>query len=315
MIKLTSLQKYFETMFTFYGGGSGGGSSTTQQNIPTELKPLATAYTNKAINLADQGFQPYTGDRYSDFNNTQNLGIGMTQNRALNGSQTMRNAEGNLNNIMGMGPYGATQNRYGDVNAMNNAYAGSNPYLDSAVQRAQSSVVDQFNNMTKPQTETAMQQSGSFGNSGYQQLLQNQQKAAGRQLGDIASGMYMQDYGNQQQLAESAIGRNFQGQQFNANMGQDYANRNDAVRQQQIGNQFQAINTAPAFGNAAYQDAQQLMNVGGMQQDQNQRNLDFDYQQFQDAQNLDYKQLAAMSGIFGSNLGGSSTTTQSGGGK
>jgi hypothetical protein len=78
------------------------------------------------------------------------------------------------------------------------------------------------------------------------------------------------------------------------------------------GRRMQAIGMAPTFGNAAYQDAQQLMNVGQMQQDQKQQNLDFNYGQFQEASNLPYKQLGAMSGALNTNMGGSSTTSSGG---
>lgn len=239
--------------------GGDDSTSTTTQEIPAELKPLATAYTNKAIDLANQPYTPYTGQRYADLNTTQNLGIGMATNRALGGSQTMNNAEGSLNQFIQGGQ--------------------TNPYLDQMVAKAQGSVVDQFNNMVKPQTETAMRNSGSFGNSGLQQQMQLQQKAAADQMSDIATDMYGNAY------------------------GQDQANR------------MQAIGMAPTFGNAAYQDAAQLMNVGQTMQDQQQNNLDFGYQQFSEDQNKPYKDLAAMSGVFGSNLGGSATTQQSGGGK
>lgn len=240
-------------------GGSSGGTTQTQQEIPAELKPLARAYTDKAIGLSQTPWTPYGGDRFADLNTTQNLGIGMIQNRALGGSQTMNNAENSLNQFIQGGQ--------------------TNPYLDSMVAKAQGSVVDQFNNMVKPQTEAAMRNSGSFGNSGLQQQMQLQQQAAGQQMSDIATQMYGQAY------------------------GQDQANR------------MQAIGMAPTFGNAAYQDASQLLNAGQMQQDQNQQNLDFGYQQFQEAQNKPYKDLASMAGVFGTNLGGSSTTIQSGGGK
>ena len=321
----------------------GGGSSTTKQEIPDELKPLATEYTTKAIDVGRQDFNPYTDQRFEDMNQTQNLGMNMATNRAVQGSQTMDNAELGLNNqmfgddnIATANPYGninATANPYGATQEQTNPYAGLNPYLDQTIAKAQGSVVDRFNNMTKPQTEAAMNQSGSFGNSGYNQLMQNQQKAAGEQMSDIANQMYMQDYGNQQRMADSAIGRNLQNQQFmsnqgdtfagrdlqaqqaNANMGQNFAGRQDSVSQNQDAKRLQAIGMAPQFGNAAYQDASQLLNVGGMLQDDAQRGLDFDYQQFQDEANLPYKQLAAQSGVFGSNLGGSSSTTSSGGGK
>jgi hypothetical protein len=240
------------------GGSGGGGSSTTTQEIPAELKPLATAYTGKAINLGNQSFQPYTGQRYADLDPLQYAGIGTAANRALGGSETINNAEGQLNNLIQGG--------------------ATNPYLDQMVAKAQGSVVDQWNNMAKPQIESAMVNSGSFGNSGLTQYMQDQQKNTQKSLGDIATSMYGGSY--------------------------------DADRSRQM----QAIGMAPQYGNMAYQDASQLLNAGQIMQDQEQNPLDFAYQQYQEEQNLPYKQLAGMSGVFGSNLGSTSTTQQSGGG-
>ena len=223
--------------------GGGGGTSTTTQEIPDELKPLATAYTNKAIGLSNQGFTPYGGERFADLNTTQNLGIGMVQNRALGGSQTMNNAEGALNQTM---------------------QGGSNPYLDAMVNKAQMSALGAG--------QQAGVRSGSFGNSGIAE-------ATAKQVGDIATNMYSGAY------------------------------ENDANRR------LQAVGMAPGFANQAYQDANQLLRVGQMQQDQSQQGRDFAYSQFQESQNKPYRDLAAMSGVFGSNLGGSSTTQSSGGGK
>jgi len=221
------------------GGGSGGGTATTVQNIPEELKPLATAYTTKATGLSNQGYTPYSGQRYATLNPLQTTGITGIANRAMMGSPTVDNAEGELNQMIS---------------------GTSNPYLDSMVQQAQDSVRSNFN--------TSAINSGSFGNSG-------QQEAYARQLGNVATNMYGNAY------------------------------------QQDRANQMQAIGMAPTFGNLAYQDAAQLMNAGQTMQDQEQQNRDFAYQQFQEEQNLPYKQLAAMAGVFGSNLGGSSTTTSS----
>jgi hypothetical protein len=221
--------------------GGGGGDSTTTQSIPPELKPLAEAFTSKSIGLSQQGFQPYSAQRYADLNTSQNLGIGMIQDRALNGSQTMNNAEGALNQMM----------------------AGQqNPYLDAMVNKAQGNVLGNANQ--------AAARSGSFGNTGIAE-------AAAKQMGDVATSMYGGAY------------------------------ESDANRR------FSALQLAPTYGNRAYSDANQLMGAGQIQQDQQQQNLDFNYGQFQDALNLPYKQLSAMSGVFGSGLGGSSTT--SGGGK
>lgn len=226
--------------------GGGGGTSTTVQNIPDELKPLASAYTTKAIDLSNQGYDPYQGQRYTDLNPTQNAGIGMVQNRALSGSPTISNAENNLNQVISGG--------------------ATNPYLDAMYNQAAGKVSGSINSQfNKP---------GAFGGTAHQGVM-------GESLGNLATQLYGGAY------------------------AQDQANR------------LQAIGMAPTFGNQAYQDASQLLNVGQIQQDQAQNPLDFQYQQYQEQQNLPYKQLAAMSGVFGSNLGGSSTTTsnqQSGGG-
>lgn len=228
------------------GGGGGGGTSTTVQEIPAELKPLASAYTSKAIGLSNQAYTPYAGQRYADLNPIQYAGVGAITDRALSGSPTIANAEANLNQVIG---------------------GESNPYLDDMVRRAQESVQSGMN--------TAAFNSGSYGNSG---VAETSAKA----MGDIATQMY--------------------GGAYDA----DQARR------------MQAIGMAPQFGNLAYQDASQLLNAGQILQDQDQNQLDFAYEQFQERQADPYKKLAAMGGVFGSNLGGTSTTTQQnqgGGGK
>lgn len=226
------------------GGGGGGGESTTVQNIPAELKPLASAYAGKAIDLSQQGFTPYTDPRFADLSQAQQQGIDAITQRATQGSQTVNNAEAALNqNIQG---------------------GQTNPYLDAMVGKAQDSVRSQFN--------TGAVNSGSFGNSGLQEQFAGQ-------LGDVATSMYGNAY------------------------------ETDRNRQ------MQSIGMAQQFGDQAYKDAGQLLNAGQLQQDQAQQKADFGYEQFQEQQNLPYKQLAAMSGAFSGAPGQSSTTSSTGGGK
>ena len=226
-------------------GGGGGGTSTTIQNIPDELKPLATAYTNTAIGLSNQGYTPYSGQRFADQNSMQTNAMQMISDRAQNGDQT--GIMGNANNAMNQ--------MLGD---------NTNPYLDSMVNKAMGSVTSNYN--------TAAINSGSYGNSGLAEQYQ-------RNLGDVATQMYGNAYNTDQ------------------------------------ANKLQALGMAQSYGNQAYSDAEQLMRAGGELQDQNQKYYDYSYQNYLDEQALPYKQLAAMSGVFGSNLGGSSTTTQNSGGK
>lgn len=221
--------------------GGGGQTSTTTASIAPEFRPLVDLYTKQATQIAQTPYQSYQGQRYADLNPTQNLGIGMVQDRALNGSQTFNNAEQNLNQMMG---------------------GQGNPYLDQMVQKSLGSVMSAAG--------TAGVRSGSFGNSGIQEQALNQ-------MGDQANNMY--------------------GQQYQFDQGQ----------------RMQAIGMAPQFANQQYQDAQNLLNVGGIQQGQQQQNLDFGYNQFQQASDYPFKQLQATGNVVNSNMG--STTTSNGGGK
>jgi hypothetical protein len=235
----------------------GGGGSTTTTTIPKELRPLAREYTSRALDMADNQFTPYTGQRFAGMTGDQNAALDMIRQRAANGSPVMDQANQTLMNTLQGG--------------------NTNPFLDQMVSRAQQSVAENFNAMTKPQTESAMVRSGSFGNSGLQQTLERQQKAAADQMSGIATQMY--------------------GNAYNTDRA----------------NQMQALGMAPQYGNQAYQDAAQLLNAGGLQQANQQQGLDFQYEQFQDQQNQPYKNLQTLGAPFSLNLG--SVTKTSGGGK
>jgi hypothetical protein len=226
-----------------FGGGGGGGETTTTQEIPIELKPLATAYADKAMNLGEQSYNPYQGQRYEDLNAIQTTGLGMTVDRALQGSQTVNNAESGLNQMMD---------------------GSANPYLDSMYNQAAGKVAGSVN--------SNFAQGGRYGSGAHTGALTEG-------LGNMATNLY--------------------GGAYEADQGR----------------RMQAIGMAPEFARQDYADAGQLMNAGQIIQDQNQQNRDFGYEQYQEAENLPYKQLAAMSGVFGSNLGGQSSSTGAGGGK
>jgi hypothetical protein len=153
---------------------------------------------------------------------------------------------------------------------------------------------------------------------GESQAGRDQQAAQIRaQFGEEAANRFLQAQSLNANISENNANRYQDASQFNAQLGQDWAGRNDAMYQNWMGSNLNALGMLPTFSNAAYQDAGQLMNVGNMQQDQSQQNLDFNYQQFLDRQNLPYQQLAAMAGVFGSQPFGSSsssTTNSSGGG-
>lgn len=235
------------------------------------------------------------------------------------------------------------------VNPGQNKYAGSNPYLQQNIDAALNDVTRSYNNTVKPAQTNAVVGSGSFGNSGLAQTQAEQERQLAATLGNVSSSMRMQDYGNQQQLAESGLNRGMQAQQFNAglndtnlgrsmqaqqfnsgvtdsnlnrnfqaqttnaNLGNDWAARNDSQYNNYRNQNLSAAQLAPTYANQAYTDAGQLLNAGNAVQNNAQNQADFAYQQFQNQQNYPYKQLQATGGVVGQNMG--STTTQTAGGK
>lgn len=225
--------------------GGGGGTSVTKQEIPAELKPLANAYTSKAIGLSNQGFVPYTGQRYADLNATQNAGLDMIANRAMNGSSIVNNATNMTNSMIN----GGMNTQVGI-----NAYAGDNPFLNNAINRSMDDVQGRINS----------QFAGSnYGTTANQQVL-------AQELGNVSSNMRMQDYGTQQQLAENAINRNLQASQ------QDTANRMAAAQfAPTLGNQaYQDAQQLMNAGQMRQDQAQQGLDFN-YQQFQEQQDLPY----------------------------------------
>lgn len=240
-----------------HGLFKGGGSSTTTASIPGELKPLATAYADRAMSMADNAYTPFTGQRYADQNSQQT--------DAYNNLQSLGNGNGGMSD---------------GSSAMLDQIAsgqGNNPYLDQMVSNAQKSATDAYNNNVAPSQVTAAVGSGSFGNSGVQQAAQYQQDQLQQNLGNIATQMYGNAYNTNQANALSAAG----------------------LQQQGASNQA-AINTS-------------LLNAGNSAQQNAQQQYDFNYDQWADEQNQEYKNLDVLGSPFSMNLG--STTKTSGGGK
>lgn len=288
-------------------------------------------------------------NRATGGNQLSDTGSGYLQNLLTSGNQqATQNPYGNISagtNNTQVNPGVNTST----VNAGANPYSGSNPYLQQNIDAAMNDVTRNYMHATAPALATAGVNSGSFGNSGLQQVQADQQTALAQQLGKISNSMRMQDYTQQQGLAENALNRNMQAQQFNsgvtdsnlnramqaqqfnsgvtdsnlnrdmnaqqfnATQGNDWAGRNDSMLNSQNAQKLSGLGMVPTYANQAYNDASQLLNAGNIKQNLAQNNLDFGYQQFQDRLNYPFKQLQAMGGVLGQNMG--STTVQKGGGK
>ena len=135
--------------------GGGGSTSTTQQNIPEELKPLATAFTNKAIGVGETGYQPFTAPRFAGLTGLQNAGIGQTANRALGGSGVIDAGNNWLTGQINADPMQATRNEF----------AGSNPYLQQQIDASLGDVTRMVTDAACP-TNDGGQDDARIGSSG-----------------------------------------------------------------------------------------------------------------------------------------------------
>lgn len=138
----------------------------------------------------------------------------------------------------------------------------SNPYLQANVDRALGDVSKQFQTGPMANAMAQFQRGGAFGGSAHQEYMQGQQRQLGDTLGGIASQMY----------------------------GQNYAQE----RQNQIG----ATGMADRYGNADYEDALALQQVGDIRQRQTQAGIDYDRSLFNQAWNYPQNQLNFMSGLI-----------------
>lgn len=225
-------------------GGGGGGTSVTTQELPPELRPLATAYTTKATGLSNQPYTPYSGQRYEDLNATQSQGVQGIVNRASAPNTLQQSAETGLQGMM--------SNQ-------------ENPYLRGMVDTAMGAAQGRINSQ--------------FGGSNY---------GSSANVSEMGTGLMA--------AANPLLSSAYESDQ---------------------GRRMQAFGMAPQLQDAGYSGANQMLRAGQIMQDQSQQNKDFAYQQFVEERDKPYKDLAAMAGVFGTNLGGTSkteSTPQSSGG-
>lgn len=265
---------------------SGGGSqnSTVKTEPPSWAVPYLQNYMQKGADVANQPYKPYTGQTVAQLNPTQYGALDAITKRAQQGTPEQSAGRQELT--------GTLAGRYLGHQTAKNPYAGSNPYLTQQIDQAQGDVVRNYNNVTAPAYGGANAKSGSFGNAGLAEMENASRRDLMGQLGNISSGMRFNDYTTQQGLAESDLNRQQSGYEGERNR------------------MLAALGQVPGFANMDYTDAQALLGVGNTLQDQNQRNLNDQYNRFNEAQNYPAKQLGILGSVFGNQSVGSSTTQQ-----
>ena len=227
------------------------------------------------------GQQPYLKDIYAQAGGIYGSGMGYTpysgpRVAGLSDIQRQGMETGYQNILSGNTPAQAAGGMLNKT-LQGDYLGGANPYLDQVFATSAQNVTDQFNRNILPSIKTAGVQSGMYDSS--------------RQ--GIAEG-----------LAAGEAQKNLA--QLSANI---YAPAYESER----GRQIQAATLAPSLSNW---DAQQLMGLGGIEQDMMQRELDAMQQYWNEYQQAPWSRLGSYTtNVMGMGTpGGTTSTTQAGAG-
>ena len=276
-------------------------SSITQTSIPDYAKPYVEDMLGSAAGLTDINQNPYMqylGDRVAQFSPLQKQAY---DNAALMQSSPQLQDATAMAGMAGLGALN-TQYTYDPYKAQSITDKGT---LQSYMNPYQQQVTDVQKLNAQRQAAVANQgqqaqaaRSGMFGGSG--QARQANQSAA-----ELQRNLQGIDAAGLQNAYQQALG------QFNAEQGQRQGAAQLNAQQQQFGAGLglqglqtanQAASNLANIGNTQYQQnmgINQMQNQYGLQQqNQQQKILDTQYQDYLNAQNHPYKQLGFMSDIL-----------------
>lgn len=270
-------------------GGGGNTTSTgttiTKNEPPAYIQPYSIQLADRAASLSNRAYTPYTGEQVAPLTSQHQIGMGMTQNRAMNGDATFNAANIQARNTLNGGYLGQ--------GAYQNAMAGvNNPYLNDVVANTNADIVRTFQNSTMPQTDASFARSGAFGGSAWQQANAENNRQMVSELLKNETNIRMNDYLNQQNLAEN------------------YAQRQTGAWDAERGRQMGMVGTGQALSNQAYTDAQNMLGVGDIQRDYQQTLNNQAYQNFLNQQNWPLQNLDILANAIRTSMGGGGTTTQ-----
>lgn len=162
------------------------------------------------------------------------------------------------------------------VDTLNGKYlSAGNPYLGAAIDRASGDVTRNYQSAVGG-NDALMARSGAFGGSAWQQAQEGAQRQLATGLTDVSTQMRMQDYGAERQ------------------------------------NQMAAQQTALAYGQQPYLDAQQLQQAGATQYGYDQQLLSDKQDLFNEQAQSPYKQLDVLANSIRGAVGGGGQVSQVG---
>ena len=174
-------------------GGSepAGTTQITQNRDPwSGQQPYITKGFERAeSDLLNTPRSMYPNSMVVPFSNQTEQALGMTENRALQGSPALQAGNQAI------------------ANTASGQYLNSNPYLQSAIDAASSGITRNYQNAVAPGIDSAAASAGRYGSGAQANMHSQAQQNLAQQLGQVGAAMSYQGYGDERtnQLRAAAL--------------------------------------------------------------------------------------------------------------
>ena len=165
-----------------------------------------------------------------------------------------------------------------------NPFMGNSPQFQTMLRSGQEDITNAYKQGTSADTTRLMNLSGAFGGSAHPNAVANNENALGKQLSQYTAGMQNDQYNRSANLMEGALGR-----------------------------QMQAIPLAFQGQGLSNDMNDRLMGIGGQNMDYQQRFLDMNQNDWNQAQNWGRNNVGWLASILGGAQGSTGIQTQFGG--
>lgn len=296
--------------------GGGGGTQTVRTELDPAVQPFVSYGLEEAKSLYEGGpMQYYPGQTYVGPSQMTQQGMGMAQQRALQGSPLVQGAQNTVGALQtatnpALGAFGDVYNRAGYNPAIgmtgqtaSGAYLGGNPFFQGAFQPAAQEAQDVFEQNIQNINSQASQ-AGRYGSGAMGQLQDRASGQFAQALTDVAGQLAYQNYGQERGFQENAI----------QNLGQ-LSNQELQTQLQAAGGlgqtaasdmqrQLQASLASPDMAAQDYADIQRLIDLGQMQEGYQEMALADQMNRFNFQQAAPYSALQSyLSAAYGSPMG------------
>ena len=326
------------------GAKGGDGTTTVQQSDPWagQQPYLQYGFANSLHQLNSGGPQYYPNNTYVPFSNQTEQGLGMLENRAINGSpvesamqnyvtNTLQNPAGGgtqdyLSGVMGQSPqYFGGQMSQIPQDAFNASASGqmlnANPYLDSMYDSAARRVTENFTDTVMPSINASFAASGGTGSGIQREMALDASDVLGQNLTDMANNLYGGNYARERAMQMNAAnslnaddlsrrGMNQGMAQFQGNLGLNAAQASNQLTGIQGDLQRGAAALAPTAANFDYNNINNLMGVGQAVEGKAGQALQDSINRFNYYQNAPENNLARYITAIQGNYGGTTSTEQ-----